>query len=242
MTLPIYIVCHNNGWMVRDTVKALTSRFHSISVVVVDENSTARRTLDTLRDLEDKHGVRVHRHKRNIGPKRVRRYPRYWLTRRRPFVLTDPDLDLSHLPTDTLDVLREVADDQNLRSVGLALDISDKKDLLEGEYFQQQTIHQWESQFWREPVDLKHVRPDLKAYRAPIDTTFAYYDFSRPRGRHIRIAGDYTVRHLPWHKSYVRAIDEQDYLDYFNRDMDIATTSSLVRQCRQMRQTEFDRN
>jgi hypothetical protein len=242
MTLPIYIVCHNNGWMVRDTVKALSSRFQSIRVVVIDENSTARRTLDTLSELEARHGVRIHRHKRNIGPKRVRRYPRYWLTRRQPFVLTDPDLDLSRLPTDTLDVLREVADDQNLRCVGLALDISDKKDLLEGEYFQQKTIREWESQFWREPVDLVHLRTDLKAYRASIDTTFAYYDFSRPKGGDIRIAGDYTVRHLPWHKSYIRALDEQDYLDYFDRDLDIATTSPLVRQYGQMRDSECDRN
>lgn len=215
MSLPIFIVCHNNGWMVRNTVDALLGRFEGTKLVIVDEASTARRTLATLRELDEIEGVSVHRHRRNVGPKRVRRFPRYWLARRRPFVLTDPDLDLSKLPADTLDVLRAVADDQRLRCVGLALDISERDDLIEGEYLHGRTIVEWESRFWHEPVDLGHLRPDLEAYRAPIDTTFAYYDFSRPKGRTIRIAGPYAVKHLPWHKSYIRALDARDYRDYF---------------------------
>lgn len=233
MTLPIFIVCHNNGWMVRNTVQALAGRFEGTEMVVVDEGSTAPRTLTTLRDLEEMHGVRVHRHRRNLSPKRVRRHPRYWLARRRPFVLTDPDLDLSLLPADTLEVLRAVADNLGLRCVGLAMDISDREDLLDGPYVEGKTILDWESAFWRKPVDLSHLRPDLEAYWAPIDTTFAYYDFSRPKGRQIRIAGAYTVRHLPWHKSYIHALDGQDYRDYFQSKLKTGATARLVRHFRE---------
>lgn len=232
MSLTIFIVCHNNGWMVRNTVGALLGRFNDTELVVIDEGSTAPRTLGVLRELNATQGVRVRHHKRNVGPKRVRRYPRYWFTRRRPFVLTDPDLDLSTLPGDTLDVLRAVADDQRLRCVGLALDISDDADLIEGDYLHGKSISEWESRFWREPADLSRLRPDLEGYWAPIDTTFAYYDFSRPRGRSIRVAGPYTVRHLPWHKSYIRALDEADYQDYFLRVSEHRSRAQLMRRFR----------
>lgn len=230
MKLSVFIVCHNNGWMVRDTVEALRDRFDNIRLEVVDECSTAQRTLDTLRELEMNQGVRVHRHRSNVGPKRVRRSPRYWFARRKPFVLTDPDLDLKNLPADTFDVLRDVADDLGLRCVGLALDISDTEDLISGDYFHNCTIVEWESRFWRTPVNLSHIRTNLEGYRAPIDTTFAYYDFSRPKGMQIRVAGAYTVRHLPWHKSYIRDLDEGDYRDYFHRGFKFATTAPLVQQ------------
>lgn len=229
MALPIFIVCHDNGWMVRDSVRALADRFPGTQLVVVDEASTAPRTLSALREVKAEYGVLIHRHRFNAGPKRVRRFPRYWLARRRPFILTDPDLDLSHLPADTIDVLSAVAKDQGLRSVGLALDISNPGDLLPGAYFQGRSIVDWESRFWSEPADLTHLRKDLEAYWAPIDTTFAYYDFSRPRGRQIRIAGEYTVRHLPWHRSYLTSLDPHDYSDYFSKDLQFGTTAALAR-------------
>ena len=215
MAIPIYIVCHNNGWMVRNTVEALANRFNNPRLIVIDEASSAPRTLAVLREIERDHGVSVRRHHHNVGPKRVRRFPRYWLARRHPFVLTDPDLDLSGLPADTLEVLQSVADDQAVRCVGLALDISDHHDLIDGPYLHGKTILEWESVFWEKPVELSRLRPDLVAYRAPIDTTFAYYDFSRPKGGTLRLAGRYAVRHLPWHKSYMRNLDSRDYSDYF---------------------------
>lgn len=233
MSLPIFIVCHDNGWMVYDTVEALAGWFADTRLVILDEASTAPRTIQILRELEKLKGVSVHRHRRNVGPKRVRRFPRYWLTRRRPFVLTDPDLDLSTLPADTLEVLRAVADDQGLRCVGLALDTSDREDIIEGPYLHGKTIVEWESRFWREPVDLSHLGPNLEAYWAPIDTTFAYYDFSRPRGRSIRMAGPYKVRHLPWHKSYIRALNERDYQDYFARVSEDRSRAEVMRRFRE---------
>ncbi len=228
MTVPIFIVCHNNGWMVRNTVEALLGRFENTSLFITDEASTAPRTLRVLDELQADHGVTVHRHLRNVGPKRVRRYPQYWRVRRKPFILTDPDLDLSRLPSDTIDLMRSVADDQNLRCVGLALDISDPDDFLDGPYFEGKSIVEWEARFWRDPVDLSHLRPDIEAWWAPIDTTFAYYDFSRPKVRQIRIAGEYTVRHLPWHKSYIKSLDPRDFSDYFARELPFGTIAPLV--------------
>lgn len=232
MTLPIFIVCHNNGWMVRNTVEALAGRFKGTQLVIVDEASTAPRTIETLRELEANSGVVVHRHRRNVGPKRVRKYPRYWGARRRPFVLTDPDLEFSTLPADTLEVFKTVAEDQDVRCVGVALDISDPDDIVEGPYCEGKTVLEWESRFWQEPVDLSGIRPELVGYRAPVDTTFAYYDLSRPKGRTIRIAGPYTVRHLPWHKSYFSTLDDRDYRDYFMRVTDRYSTAKVLRRMR----------
>lgn len=238
MAIPIYIVCHNNGWMVRNTIESIAGRFARSRLIVIDEASDAPRTLNTLRELQAEFGIEIHRYHRNVGPKRIRRFPRYWLTRRRPFVLTDPDLDLSSLPENALDVLASVSRDQAARCVGLALSISARDDLIEGPYLHGKTIVDWESRFWQKAVDLSHLRPDLRAFRAPIDTTFAYYDFSYPRGGTIRMAGSYTVRHLPWHKSYIRALDEQDFSDYFENVAENRSRASVMRAFRESEQIQ----
>jgi hypothetical protein len=152
------------------------------------------------------------------------------------YIVTDPDLDLTKLPQDTIEQLKHVSEQLQAHKVGLALDISSADDLLEGEYVRKHAnlvynIGQWEAQFWKHRVEQVS---DVEVYDAPIDTTFALYNkLNEPQDkmtRMYRLAGPYTVRHLMWHKSWVKQLNEEDYKEYFlSAQTFVSTTSKLVR-------------
>lgn len=102
------------------------------------------------------------------------------------YIVTDPDLDLSGIPDDFLDVLREGLNKyKKAQKCGFSLDISN---LPEGE------VKEWEKSLWQHPLDEMY-------FKAPIDTTFALY---RADIRHhsvddcIRTNKPYTAVHVPW--------------------------------------------
>jgi hypothetical protein len=131
------------------------------------------------------------------------------------FCLTDPDLEFNpNLPSDFLGHLIELTEEYTVGKAGFALDISDRGEMVDEKFTirgKKYKIWEWESQFWRTPLPSKHS--DDKAYRAPVDTTFAIYNKkffnpSRPTDG-IRVAGRYTCRHLPWYIDRRLPADEE---------------------------------
>ena len=98
--------------------------------------------------------------------------------------------------------------DQNFKEVskvGFALDISDIPD-----YFPlKEKVIKWEMQFWENEIN-------ENVYRANIDTTFALYKprflqnmIKTPFYEGIRIAGDFTAKHMGWYLDINNLTDEQ---------------------------------
>ena len=61
------------------------------------------------------------------------------------------------------------------------------------------TVFDWESQFWRFPLQRSDA---LKVFAAPVDTTFAVYNKSQFKGSFmdgVRVAGAFAVIHLSWY-------------------------------------------
>lgn len=131
------------------------------------------------------------------------------------YVLTDPDLDLDELPNDFMDILESVQEasckQRGCNKVGFALVLHDLPD-----YPIARRAAQHEAEFWERPTSL-HLPDSLSGYPcydAPIDTTF-FLGKSRKHGMDaVRVAGQLTVRHLPW---YVEADNEipDDVKNYF---------------------------
>lgn len=116
------------------------------------------------------------------------------------YVVTDPDLDLSGLPQDTLNHLRAMLlKHPEQGKIGLSLEIDDYTPDLP---FYPINAHV-EASYWQAPL----LEPGLR--RAPVDTTFAIYHkriMSEYRICGCRTERPYTARHLPW---YVRDPDEE---------------------------------
>jgi hypothetical protein len=120
------------------------------------------------------------------------------------YVVTDSDLDLTGVPLDVLDHLRQgLEDNPKCLKAGLSLRIDDLPDTIHSKI-----IQEWEQRFWAKEID--------GWYHVDTDTTFAMYRARTPvlpNGRvdvrpAIRADYPYTASHIPW---YQQDTDEERY-------------------------------
>jgi hypothetical protein len=205
--VPIVIICFNNHVYVKNTVRQLgaINPAYIPTIRIMDNCSTRPETIDYLRGC----GLEVIWNSGNVCPQ-VGPHNNTDVYNALPdrFILTDPDLQFnSRLPADFVDVLVQLSKKYGARAVGFALDISDGADMFQDtDYFAGQSITEWESQFWHH-----RIHDDaFELYHATIDTTFVLLtkNASNP-GLHIRVAGDFTARHLPWYPKNDIVDDEE---------------------------------
>lgn len=198
-TIPIIIICYNNHKYVENTIQQLlrvNPELHSY-IFIMDNKSTLEETQTYLRKSPHK----VFWNLENQGPW-VTPYCNAEIFHLMPdkFILTDPDLEFHpDIPRNFVSILSDLSDKYNSIKIGFALDISDKECMFEGDYVETesgiQTIWEWESQFWKKQIE----DPTYKLYHADIDTTFCLInkngiDFT------IRVADNFSAKHLPWYK------------------------------------------
>lgn len=124
-------------------------------------------------------------------------------------VYTDSDIELNiDTPTDFIETLIDIAEEFKVNKVGLALEYKnislDYRDI----------IYPIESSYWLN----KLVYKDLELYNAPIDTTFSIV---KPKENFtynaIRVAGNFTSKHIPWYEDFNNlSIEEKYYMDNAN--------------------------
>ena len=196
--IPIVIICFNNHKYVENTIQQLrtVNEAYIPQIIIMDNCSTNE---DTRRFL-DSTPIRVIRNESNNGPW-VSPSNNQHVYNEMPekFILTDPDLGFNpNLPSNCIDILIRIADAHDASKVGFALDISDAHLFWKDNVINGKTIVEAESRFW------VHRIPDTyyTLYRADLDTTFCLINkrFVDHNSRHIRIAGDFTAKHLPWYE------------------------------------------
>jgi hypothetical protein len=186
--IPVIVISFNNYKYVDNTLQQLSS--FDLDVRIMDNNSTCQKTIDYLKTKEN-----VIYNKKNEGP---------WIDETRNtdlynslpdlFIITDPDLQFNkNLPKDFVKTLCYYSDKYNSYKTGFALEIEDFDQMYQDIYvFQTYTIYDWEKRFW-----VKTLEPDV--YEADIDTTFCLVNKQRKDGMQLRLAGNFTARHLPWY-------------------------------------------
>jgi len=143
----------------------------------------------------------VFRMKENYGHKVIWEQPQFnkFITGGR-YIVTDPDLNLSGIPPDFLQVLNEGLDKYpEYDKCGFSLEINDLPDTEEGSLVR----NKFEFKYWTSPLDSKY-------YKADVDTTFAlckqpFYSHSG-----IRTNRPYTARHVPWYYKDFESLSEED--------------------------------
>lgn len=123
---------------------------------------------------------------------------------RGPYVVTDCDVVPD--PRTPLDAVERFAElllrYSDVDKVGFGLVIDD----LPPTYHLRDDVLAWEAQFWEDEAE-----PGV--FRAPIDTTFALYRPTAPKGtyRALRTGPPYVARHLPWYIDSAHLSDEETY-------------------------------
>jgi hypothetical protein len=138
------------------------------------------------------------------------------------YAVTDPDLDLSGVPRDYLDVLmRGLTGNSEVIKAGLSLRIDD----LPTNAFTAQILVK-EEKYWQADRDLNGF------YVAGIDTTFAIYDRERLLNQKfywsLRSPEPYVARHLPWYLTRENLTIEE--LFYLVRATDVSSFTRIFRE------------
>ena len=229
--IPIYIVCYNNGIYVENTVKQLKNKnIPCDQINIINNNSTGKETIEILSNLSKSYNII--NTESNLGHK-VWTNPFIWDTLPEYFIVTDPDLEYNdQLPVNFIDILYEISNLYNIPKTGFALnieapDIFNQHDYAEGRY----NIKEWESRFWTKPVG---KYKNLELYEADIDTTFFLGRKSKftndyyTNTRNIRVASNFTCKHLPWHIEHNNTLNRSTLLELYSGN-DISTTCKIIR-------------
>lgn len=191
---PVFIVARDRLSHLRRTIASL-SRLRDVDIHIVDHGTTHAETLEWLAfdcpwTVHYAGNRRVHdlwTDEDNFAFRRI-------AGDRQPYVVTDPDVDLSRCPENLIELCLDVLSRYpGLSKVGPGLALDDLPDTPLAA-----KARAWETQFWQSQLE-----PNL--YDAPIDTTFAVYQPLRRRPNWslspaARLGYPNVARHLPWYE------------------------------------------
>ena len=170
---------------------------HSLEPIILDNASNYQPLLDYYNSKP----CEVVRLGKNHGHKVLWEQ---WLFRligiRGNYLLTDPDLDLSGVPDDFLEVMQEGLDRYlTFDRIGLSLEIDDLPLTDLG-----RSVYKHEIRFWNKPLDALY-------YEAEVDTTFALHKITNYNTfNSLRVGKPYTVRHIPWYYTDFNSLSDDD--------------------------------
>jgi hypothetical protein len=196
MSVPVYVSCRDRLEHLKITLDFLERHFEDI--VLIDNASTYEPLIDFLK--ASPHTVRWEKNLGNTAAWQL------GLTDKSDFVVNDCDVvPVDYCPDDFMEKFKWFVQNYRVRKAGFGLKIDD---LPMSYKFRKDRIN-WESQFWNNPIS-----GPCKAYKANLDTTFAYYPKGSPVGtvNSIRTGEPYVARHLPWYQNSDRL--SEDYIYY----------------------------
>ena len=175
------------------------------NIIILDNLSTYPPLLDWYRSLVGREHVKVIYLKQNYGHKalwnstfidNLKIYPH--------IVYTDSDIELNpNTPKNFIGSLIEVAKEYKFDKVGLAIKIDDLPNNFMGNI-----IKKTESIYWVRRVPHRK----FEIYQGMIDTTFSVINPVLPFNYSaLRIAGDFTCRHVPWYTNFDNLDREEKY-------------------------------
>jgi FkbM family methyltransferase len=194
--IPIVVISFNNWMYVKNTIdqiKKINNEYYK-SIIILDNNSYDDETIKFLNSVD----VNVFRNNENRGPWISSRHNvEFFKTLPEKFIMTDPDLQLNeNLPVNFIDDLVELSNEYQCSKVGFALDISEPEKYFDSPYAGNTTIVEWEKVFWSDKIP--NTRYDI--YNSDVDTTFCLVNKNFENKKCIRVAGNFTAKHLPWYK------------------------------------------
>lgn len=221
--IPIVVIAYNNLFFVRNFLDQLKK--YENPIILFDNKSTYKPLLQYYKEIKAELGSKIDIRllDENKGCHVASFYEH---TLPNIYIMSDPDLQLNpRMPENFSDILLALSKKYQVYKVGLALDISEPEKLLSCKNYESgQSIKEWESKFWEKQIADK----DYEIYEAATDTTFCLINRAYPQTKQIRIAGDFTAKHLPWYKGFLKNNISEDELKSWK---DGNNSSSILNSC-----------
>jgi hypothetical protein len=203
---PIFVISYNRGKFLQSAVSSYRKLNRKTAIIVHDNGSDDRETLDILDRLEEE-GCLIHRGARiqsaeelNAVDGTVQSYFSNWSEPSR-YVVTDCDIDLSIAHAGALDLYDELLNRfTDVECVGPMLRI---RDIPRTYPLFDRVMERHISQFWsRKPEWTETSFGRVATLDCPIDTTFALHragEAFRRLKRSRRVYFPFEARHLDWY-------------------------------------------
>tara|TARA_R110000868_G_C10889216_1_gene763469 strand:- start:1081 stop:1755 length:675 start_codon:yes stop_codon:yes gene_type:complete len=204
--MKVFIVMYNRLATARKLAEFLTNT--GCEVILIDNKSTYPPLLEWYKQCPYKVHMLEHNYRERAfwDSKLFEEYKDEY------YIVTDPDLDLTGIPLDYLEVLKHGLDNnKDIMKCGVSLRIDD---LPINTYTRE--IKNFEGKYW--------VNKDkVGNWVAGVDTTFAMYDRKRQgKGwgdgdrfyQATRLPQPYTARHVPWYMNEESLIKSSEELYY----------------------------
>ena len=222
--IPFVIICWNNLTFVKNFINQIKK--YKRKIIILNNNSEHQLLYTYFDEIKNELGdqIEIRNLDQNYGHEV---YMKLSDTLPDVYMLSDPDLELNkNLPDNFVDILYELSNKHKIYKVGFALDISDHENFLSCETYNGSSIHNWEKQFWGNKIE-----DEYELYNANIDTTFSLINKKYFNGNHheaIRIAGNFTAKHLPWYNNYIKNNIPKDELEIWRKNN---KSSSILFSC-----------
>jgi hypothetical protein len=222
--MPIVVICWNQLTYIKNMVNQLKHYDHPI--ILLDNHSTYEPLFEYYKEIKKELGskIEIRMLKKNYG---CTVYIQLKHTLPKVYILTDPDLELNkNMPKNFAEILYGISEKYKVYKVGPYLEKIKKEDLLECSSYD----FEWD----------KLVHPiknnEYELYYDWIQngaTTFCLvntkYDNMHKSNKRsaIRIAGNFTMKHLPWYKDSLNKIPKNELYAYVKN----SSSSTLVSRC-----------
>ncbi|QKF93543.1 interleukin-like EMT inducer domain-containing protein [Fadolivirus algeromassiliense] len=205
--IPIYLIVYNYLYFTKNSIDQLKK--YTKNIHIIDNNSTYPKLLEYydneyeffLEKMDSNYGHLVWKNK--LGWQ----MPRY-------YIISDPDLQYNqNLPENFITTIRKLSDEHKKGKVGFALDLSDAHLFYKYDnYIDGISIKSFELKYWIHKIE----HPSLELYDANIDTTFCLVnrEYYKDKDDGIRIAGNYTCKHIPWYIDWNNKLDNEEWEFY----------------------------
>ena len=225
------------------------SSFDNLSLYILDNNSTYEPLLKWYHSLANTkiQVIKLGRNSGHMAPWSTHLTHRLAREYRSPYyIVSDPDLDISLIPEDTIHLMIDVLTQREIFKVGLSIEIED----LPEHYPLKNEVTHWESPAWSQ--ERKETYKNKTLYRTGIDTTFAMYNifYTEAVYKHLffeggikfncnfintslRLDRPYTARHLPWYLDYNALTENQKFHTEICKKSDIFSSSSWTQKALQ---------
>jgi len=207
--VPAVIIGYNQYTYIKNMVAQLEK--YTTDIIVVDNNSTYKPLVDYY---ENDFKYTLLKQKRNYGHTVFQKGFVQDLVGD-IYILTDPDLEFNHkLPANFIQVLIDVSNHFSSYKTGFAL-LIDADDIRTDIKLEGKSIKEWEKPFWQNKLHHPGYA-GLELYRAALDTTFCVVNKKYGPWPHnnIRVAGNYTCKHIPWHTDFKDKLIPGEYEAY----------------------------
>jgi hypothetical protein len=225
--IPVIICSYNRLYY----LKKLINQFNKLSIkpIILDNNSDEKNLLRFYNNNKNKNFFLIKLFN-NYGHNVI--YEKF-IYKNLPqiFAYTDPDISLNKkLKKGFLFFLKSLTEKYKIHKAGFAIDINSVKKIKLRIGYRNKN-----KQITSKYVDLKKYEKDYwqillqknpNVYKAKIDTTFAVYNKKYKKSDRfdgVRVANQYTCKHLPWEKKNKEPISELNYYKKKKRN-DISAT------------------